>query len=80
VSSPSLAHFLAALVTIEAFLIAKLEELRVKFPEFAGDLERLREYLRVNGRTLEVLALVAQELQVLSAGEGPVVHDDTDLA
>jgi hypothetical protein len=80
VSNPTLADFVMALATIEAFLLAKLDELKERFPSFASDLERVREYLRVNGRTLEVLAVVSQELQVLSAGEGPVVHDDVDLA
>ena len=79
-STPTLAEFIAALATIEAFLLLKLDELKVKFPQFATDLERVREYLKVNGRTLEVLAVVSKELQVLSAGEGPVEHDPVDLA
>jgi hypothetical protein len=79
-NTPSLAEFVAALATIEAFLLLKLEELKAKFPQFATDLERVREYLKVNGRTLEVLAFVSAELQVLSQGEGPVDHDPVDLA
>ena len=79
-STPTLVEFAEALLTIEKFLLTKLEELKEKFPQFATDLERVREYLHVNGRTLEVLAFVSQELQVLSLGEGPVSHDPVDLA
>lgn len=79
-TSPSLADFLAALVVIEQFLMTKLADLKVKFPQYASDLDKLVAYLNVNGRTLETLALVAQELQVLATGEGPVTTDDVDLA
>ena len=79
-SPPSLSDFLAALLVIEQFLMTKLGDLKERFPAYATDLDKLAEYLRVNGRTLETLALVSRELQVLSAGEGPVEHDDADLA
>lgn len=79
-STPTLAEFMAALLVVEGFLLAKVDELRAKFPEYSADLDRLVDYLKVHGRTLETLTLVAKELQVLGAGEGPVEHDPVDLA
>lgn len=79
-SVPPLSDFLNALAVIEQFLLAKLAELQEKFPTEADNLQNLAEYLKAKGRTLEVLTLVAAELEVLESGRGPVSHDPVDLA
>ena len=79
-ATPTLMDFLSALVTVERFLLAKAAELREKYPAFATDIDRLVEYLNIHGRTIETLAVVWKELEVLGTGSGPVGHDPVDLA
>jgi hypothetical protein len=80
VRSPSWQEFLAAIGTVEEWLLAKIAEIRVKFPGHEDILAQLEEALRAKARTIEVLMAIGVELQALSGGKGPVVHDPVDWA
>ena len=77
---PSWQEFLAAISTVEEWLLAKIAEVREKFPGHEDVLGRLEEALRAKQRTMEVLIAIGTELQALSGGRGPVEHDPVDWA
>jgi hypothetical protein len=77
---PTWLEFLAALGTVEEWLLAKIAEVREKFPEHAEVLSQLADALRAKQRTMEVLLAIGTELQALSSGKGPVSHDPVDWA
>jgi len=77
---PSWLELLTALATVEEWLLAKVAEIRLKFPDKAEVLDQLADALRAKQRTMEALLAIATELQALSAGKGPVGHDPVDWA
>ena len=77
---PSWLEFLAALGTVEEWLLAKIAEIRLKFPGHDDVLDQLADALRAKQRTMEVLLAIGTELQALSSGKGPVDHDPVDWA
>lgn len=77
---PTWLEFLAAIATVEEWLLAKIAEVRAKFPGHEDVLGRLEEALRGKQRTIEVLVAIGTELQALSGGRGPVDHDPVDWA
>ena len=72
--------FVAALITIERFLKAEAEKLKVRFPEQAAAIDAVLAKLALSERTLEALTLAWKELQVFATGNGPVVHKPEDMA
>ena len=79
-ATPTLAEFLSALLTIERYLKAFGEKLKLEHPEQATLVDAILAKLNVSERTLEALTAVWAELQVLGTGSGPVSHDPVDLA
>jgi len=77
---PSWLELLTALATVEEWLLAKVAEIKLKFPDKAEVLDQLADALRAKQRTMEALLAIATELQALSAGKGPVTHDPVDTA
>ncbi len=77
---PSWGELLTAIATVEEWLLAKVAEIREKFPGHDDILARLEDALRAKQRTLEALLAIGTELQALSGGRGPVDHDPVDWA
>ena len=79
-ATPTLMEFMSALLTIERYLKAFGEKLKLEHPEQATLLDAILAKLNVSERTLETLTAVWAELQALTTGSGPVVHKPEDLA
>mgnify|MGYP001297308421 CR=1 FL=1 len=79
-ATPTLMDFMSALLTIERYLKAVGEKLKLEHPEQATLVDAILAQLNVSERTLEVVTLVWGELQVVGTGSGPVVHKPEDLA
>ena len=79
-TGPSFDELLAALLIVERYIKAFGEKLKLEHPEQATLLDAILAKLNVSERTLETLAAVWSELQVLGTGSGPVSHDPADLA
>jgi hypothetical protein len=77
---PSWGELLTAIATVEEWLLAKIAEIRLKFPGHDDVLGRLEDILKAKQRTLEALLAIGTELQALSGGQGPVDHDPVDWA
>lgn len=77
---PTWAELLAAIAVLEAWLAAKVAELKEKYPDQQELWLRIEGLLNAKERTLATLLSIAEELQVLSGGKGPVSHDPVDLA
>lgn len=77
---PGWVEVLGALAVLEAWARGQLVWLREHNLGDPETLDRLMDLLRTKERLLATLTLVAVELQVLGAGEGPVEHDPVDLA
>ena len=79
-ATPTMMEFVEALITIERFLKAEAETLKVKFPQYAASIDAVIAKLALSERTLEALTLAWKELQVFTTGNGPVVHKPEDMA
>lgn len=79
-ATPTLMEFMSALLTIERYLKAWGEKLKLEHPEQATLLDAVLAKLNLSERTLEVLTDVWAELQLVATGQGPVSHDPVDLA
>ena len=77
---PSWLEFLAAISTVEEWLLAKIAEIREKYPGHEDILAQLEDALKAKQRTIEVLVSIGTELQALAGGRGPVEHDPVDWA
>ncbi len=77
---PGWVEVLAAVAVLEAWVRAQIAWLREKGIGDPETLDRLEDMLRAKERLVSTLMLVAVELQVLGAGEGPVEHDPVDFA
>ena len=77
---PGWVEVLGALAVLEAWALAQIEWLRERGLGSPETLDRLEDLLKAKERAISTLMLVAVELQVLGAGEGPVEHDPVDHA